>query len=309
MKQINPSIKFGISPFGIWRNKASDPQGSPGIRGLSSYDDLYADVRKWLKNNWIDYVIPQLYWEKGNHFGDFSTMVQWWSENCFGKPLYIGQALYKTTTLKNGWVQPNELNNQINFLRTNEKVRGFAFYSASNIRELSAIQVKALCDNQLNYSVAIDDDRRKSVITKSEVTMPVIETPVKSDSKELNKALFISSLKNQPVSERAIADSQQTIQVTLRIVRGARILSFQLPESRLNHLTAFQTFKKTGENEYAQSIQGFSENGSLMISKKQWKEIRGQLLILVDKDFQSKKDLYSYYFEVKRRRIKKAPQS
>lgn len=309
LRHINPGIKFGISPFGIWRNKSSDPQGSPGIKGLSSYDDLYADVRKWLVNNWIDYVIPQLYWEKGNHFGDFISMVKWWSENSFGKPLYIGQALYKTTTLKNGWVHPDELNNQINFLRTNDKVRGFAFYSASNIRELSASQVKALCDNQLNYSVAIDDDRRKPVIAKSEVTLPVIDTSVKTDSKDHIKELFISSLKNQPVSERYMPDSLKTIQVTLRIAKGTRILSFQQPERGLNHITAILSLKKTGENEYTQSIQGFSENGSLMISEKQWKAIRGQFLILVSRDLQSKKDHYSNYFDVKRRRIKKAPQN
>ncbi|MEI7420665.1 MAG: family 10 glycosylhydrolase [Prolixibacteraceae bacterium] len=307
--QINPTIKFGISPFGIWRNKASDPQGSPGIRGLSSYDDLYADVRKWLQNNWIDYVIPQLYWEKGNHFGDFISMVNWWSENSFGKPLYIGQALYKTTNQKNGWLQPDELNNQINFLRTNEKVRGFAFYSASNIRELSAIQVKALYDNQLNYSVAIDDDRRKPVPLQAELTLPVAGEVVNTESKELAKQHFILSLKDQPVSERDITDSLKTIQVKLRIVRGTRILSFQLPSRGLNHSTAIITLKKIGENEFTQAIQGTSENGSLMISAKQWKEIRGQFMIVVERDLQSKKEHYSNYFDVKRRRIKKAPQS
>lgn len=309
IKHINPRIKFGISPFGIWRNKASDPQGSPGIKGLSSYDDLYADVRKWLINNWIDYVIPQLYWEKGNHFGDFTSMVKWWSENSFGKPLYIGQALYKTTTRKNGWVQPDELNNQINFLRTNEKVRGFAFYSASNIRELSASQAKALIDNQLNYSVSIDDDRRKPIAQQTETALPVPDTFVKTDSHVTSKQQFISTLTSQPVSERMIADSLRTIKVKLRIVKGARILSGQSTEKESNHLTAFLVLNNSGQNVYTQHIQGISENGRLIISEKQWKLLNGQLLILVSRDPTSSRDQYSSYFEIKKRRIKKTPQS
>lgn len=58
-------MKFGVSPFGIYRNKRNDPNGSL-TNGLQNYDDLYADVLLWVNNGWVDYNVPQLYWEIGN---------------------------------------------------------------------------------------------------------------------------------------------------------------------------------------------------------------------------------------------------
>ncbi|HEY5510774.1 MAG TPA: family 10 glycosylhydrolase [Prolixibacteraceae bacterium] len=304
LQNINPRIKFGISPFGIWRNKSSDPQGSPGLRGTSSYDDLYADVRKWLKNGWVDYIIPQLYWENGNHFGDFTSMVQWWSENSFGKPLYIGQALYKSTARKNGWVSPDELNNQINFLRTIENVRGFAFYSASNIRELSDSQVKALCDNQLNYSAGIDDDRRFKVVEPSPETIASTDSTVQSGEYKVFKQNFLAALSNSPISRREIADSLKTITVSYRRENGTKILSYQLAENVTPRLTALIALHRTGKNVYTQSIQGFFEKGIIMITDQLWKEIRHKKLILVGRDSKINCDYYSNFFEVKKRKIK-----
>ena len=61
-----PWVRFGISPFGIYRNKKSTPDGSgSNTNGLQNYDDLYADVARWDKEGWIDYNIPQIYWEIG----------------------------------------------------------------------------------------------------------------------------------------------------------------------------------------------------------------------------------------------------
>jgi uncharacterized lipoprotein YddW (UPF0748 family) len=137
IKITRPSLKFGISPFGVWRNKANDPNGSPGIRGTTSYDDLYADVYKWLSNDWVDYIVPQLYWEQGNRFGDFAVLAKWWNDHSFGKPLYLGQALYKSTEPRNAWINPKEIRDQIEIMRKYENVKGFAFYSASHLSKLS----------------------------------------------------------------------------------------------------------------------------------------------------------------------------
>jgi uncharacterized lipoprotein YddW (UPF0748 family) len=149
IKAIKPQVKFGISPFGVWRNKKDDPNGSPGIKGSSSYDELYADVYKWLSNNWIDYVIPQLYWEQGNRFGDFTSLVKWWSEHSFGKQLYIGQALYKSTGAENSFVNPKEITQQITILRTFQNVGGFALYSASHLIKLSELALNDLTNDLL----------------------------------------------------------------------------------------------------------------------------------------------------------------
>ena len=144
MKSVKPAVKLGISPFGVWRSKADDPNGSSLLRGTTSYDDLYADIYKWLSNNWIDYVIPQLYWEQGNRYGDFNELAKWWNEHSCGKPLYIGQALYRSTGADRSWSNPREISDQISLLRKYENIKGFAFFSASHLSKLPEIENKEL---------------------------------------------------------------------------------------------------------------------------------------------------------------------
>ena len=76
IRGIKPWVKFGISPFGIYRNQKSDPLGS-NTNGLQNYDDLYADVLLWAREGWIDYNIPQIYWEIGHKAADYETLVKW----------------------------------------------------------------------------------------------------------------------------------------------------------------------------------------------------------------------------------------
>ena len=92
-----PWVRFGISPFGIYRNKTKTPDGSgSNTKGLQNYDDLYADVLLWSKKSLIDYVMPQLYWEIGHKVADYSTLLKWWSENLNTEQLYIGQSVVRT---------------------------------------------------------------------------------------------------------------------------------------------------------------------------------------------------------------------
>ena len=93
-----PWIRFGISPFGIYRNKRSTPDGSGSdTNGLQNYDDLYADVLLWMQKGWIDYCIPQVYWEIGHQAADYETLVRWWSKQQRNKSqLYIGQDVERT---------------------------------------------------------------------------------------------------------------------------------------------------------------------------------------------------------------------
>ena len=93
-----PWVRFGISPFGIYRNKKNTPDGSgSNTNGLQNYDDLYADVLLWMKKGWIDYCVPQIYWEIGHPAADYDTLIRWWSnqrnKNC---QLYIGQDIDRT---------------------------------------------------------------------------------------------------------------------------------------------------------------------------------------------------------------------
>jgi uncharacterized lipoprotein YddW (UPF0748 family) len=301
---INPKIKFGISPFGIWRNKSADPDGSAGRRGISSYDDLYADVRKWLVKGWIDYVIPQLYWEKGNHFGDFTALVQWWSENCFGKPLYIGQALYKSTAEKNGWNQPDELNEQINFLRTNEKVRGFAFYSASNLGKLSVQQAIALRDKQLQNSAMLDDDRHLTVVAAPTAAPPLPDSVKIARLEALWAKDFQMSLDFNPISIRPSLKPVGGVVPEIKRLEGKRILSWNMKNDTAEVWFALVTFKKTGKKRYLQNVMEISKSGNFIISNQKWQEIKNMELLLVCRDVLNKSDQYSDFFQLKRRRVK-----
>lgn len=97
LTKTKPWVRFGISPFGIYRNKQSTPDGSGSdTRGLQNYDDLYADVKLWVQKGWIDYNVPQIYWNIGFSVADHAKLVKWWSDNNFGGHLYIGQDVERT---------------------------------------------------------------------------------------------------------------------------------------------------------------------------------------------------------------------
>ena len=103
IRAVKPWVKFGVSPFGIYRNQRSWAGGS-ATNGTQNYDDLYADVLLWVNEGWIDYNIPQIYWEIGNKAADYDTLIRWWSENAYARPLYIGQDVERTvkaTDLRN----------------------------------------------------------------------------------------------------------------------------------------------------------------------------------------------------------------
>ena len=95
IREIKPWVKFGVSPFGIYRNESSDPLGSK-TKGLQNYDDLYADVLLWAREGWIDYNIPQIYWHIGHPVADYETLVKWWARNTENRPLFIGQSVMNT---------------------------------------------------------------------------------------------------------------------------------------------------------------------------------------------------------------------
>lgn len=91
VKKIKPTVMFGVSPFGIWK-----PDEFQGITGLSSYDVIYADSRKWLQEGWVDYLAPQLYWSTTQSGQQFAKLLQWWkTANTKKRHLWAGIATYK----------------------------------------------------------------------------------------------------------------------------------------------------------------------------------------------------------------------
>ncbi len=129
---IKPSVKFGISPFAVWRNQADDPEGSATRAGITSYDALHADVRTWLRMGWIDYVAPQLYFSIGFAPADFAVLLDWWERNTFGKHLYIGHSPYKIQNNQDpNWNSPREIPRQVEAVRQNSIAQGSLFFSAN----------------------------------------------------------------------------------------------------------------------------------------------------------------------------------
>lgn len=132
IKKYKPFLRFGIGPFGVWRNKDRDPEnGSDTRAGITCYDDLYADILLWLKNGWIDYVAPQIYWSIGFPPADYEKLVDWWSTHLYGRQLFIGHAAYKINNSTNdlNWNKPEELQRQITLNRSNPNVQGSLFFS------------------------------------------------------------------------------------------------------------------------------------------------------------------------------------
>lgn len=131
IKKEKPWVKFGISPFSVWRNKDKDPRGSDSQAGQTNYDDLFADILLWLKEKWIDYVAPQLYLEIGHDKIDYKKLLDWWGKNSYGRHLYIGHGIYRAGT-NTAWKTPQELPNQIKLLRQNPNVHGSIYFSSKS---------------------------------------------------------------------------------------------------------------------------------------------------------------------------------
>ncbi|MFC7643107.1 glycoside hydrolase family 10 protein [Streptosporangium lutulentum] len=126
-------VKFGISPFGIWRNKSNDPTGS-ATAGMSAYDSIYADSRHWIRQGTVDYVIPQLYWPRGFKVADYNVLTPWWAKEVRGTGvgLYIGQALYQVGT-GGAWSDPGELSAHLAVNRKYKEVQGDVYFSAKQL--------------------------------------------------------------------------------------------------------------------------------------------------------------------------------
>ena len=134
--ECKPEVEFGISPFGVWRNASVDSTGSATQAGITNYDDLYADIRLWIRNGWIDYVLPQLYWEIGKKVADYEVLAHWWANEVKGTSckLYVGMAPYrleepKANAKANAWSTGNEIQRQMELNRTIPEISGECFYS------------------------------------------------------------------------------------------------------------------------------------------------------------------------------------
>ena len=163
IRECKDSVAFGISPFGVWRNASVDSTGSATKAGITNYDDLYADIRLWIQKGWIDYVLPQLYWEIGKRVADYDILAHWWANEVRGTQckLYIGMAPYRleNASPKTPWGQGNEISRQMRLNRTIPEISGECFYSTrpllKNPRHVCD-SIKAVYAEDKEYSLPWD---------------------------------------------------------------------------------------------------------------------------------------------------------
>ena len=152
IKNIKPWVQFGISPFGVWRNKSVDPRGSDTKSGQTNYDDLFADPIAWMEYKWIDYLVPQLYWSMDHPTASYSKLLRWWSENSTNVNVYIGNGSYKVNADSDKrWNNSKEIPNQIDYARSYKNIQGNAFFSAKSFLNKNQSVTKLLSENQYKY--------------------------------------------------------------------------------------------------------------------------------------------------------------
>jgi len=129
-----PWVRFGVSPFAIWRNMSSDPSGS-ATNAFEAYSKIYADSRAWIKHGWIDYVVPQVYFPIGHPVAPYDVLVAWWAREVAGTSvdLYVGQGTFQIGN--KGWTDPNEMLRHLEFNHTHDGVAGDVYFSMTKLRD------------------------------------------------------------------------------------------------------------------------------------------------------------------------------
>ncbi|OAH57820.1 hypothetical protein AWH48_02050 [Domibacillus aminovorans] len=159
IKATKSHVQFGVSPFGVWRNKSLDPTGSDTQAGVNNYDDLYADTRQWIKDGNIDYITPQIYWSKNLSVAKYNTLLNWWSYEVqtYAKVhpvnLYIGLADYKVGNDSDAtWNNKMELPNQVIANRADKIAKGQMHFSLRSIQNNSLGYATILKQQLYNYT-------------------------------------------------------------------------------------------------------------------------------------------------------------
>ncbi len=132
IKEINPDIRFGVSPFGIWANADSDtPVEGSATSGMEAYSQLYCDALAWAEGGYVDYLVPQLYWSFSTSSAPFDNIARWWNANLDGTGVdfYIGHAAYKVADF-----DKNEIGIQVEFARNLLSYKGSVYYGYADIK-------------------------------------------------------------------------------------------------------------------------------------------------------------------------------
>ena len=242
IKASKPWVQFGISPFGVWRNKSVDPKGSE-TQSTSNYDDLYADPILWMDQKWIDYIMPQLYWSMNNRVANYAKLVKWWAENSNNTAVYIGHALYKIRSDSDkSWSYASEIPTQIDFARSFKNVSGSAYFSAKWFMNTHFDIVRNLEENQYKYpALPSAVPNLKHIV----IDTPVVNEFIKDSLHHsfnikypLNtKVRYMVVYGAEHISKIDINDASQIIE-KITACENTGTISFSIPSEKMNQYKA-----------------------------------------------------------------------
>lgn len=172
-KNNNKNIKFGISPFGIWGHKANHLEGSNTPPGsMESYLYQFADTRKWVKEGWLDYIAPQIYWSFDEKAAPYAELVNWWSDTVKGTgvDLYIGHGNYRQMgEIKNqAWKNPREISNQLKYNSQLPDVKGSIFFRYKSLLKGNNKTSNEFIDilRQEHYTSIVSPPTKEKLLTR-----------------------------------------------------------------------------------------------------------------------------------------------
>jgi uncharacterized lipoprotein YddW (UPF0748 family) len=244
-----PWVKFGVSPFGIYRNQKNGTNGSR-TNGFTNYDGLYADILLWIKEGWIDYVIPQLYWEIGHKTADYETLVYWWAANRANVSLYIGQDVVRT--IKPDSLKRGQLSQKMLLAANALNVTGHCFWPAYELENNAGGIIDSLRTVYFRYPALPPADnsydlmppaaiRNLALTTKKGKKMLTWSAP-EADNDEEKAAYYVIYGFNQ--SEKTNLEHPRNI---LDIVRDRRFVLPANSNYRVYVVTAIDRFHNESE--------------------------------------------------------------
>ncbi|MCL2709184.1 MAG: family 10 glycosylhydrolase, partial [Defluviitaleaceae bacterium] len=225
VKETKPGARFGISPFAIWLNKsASAPLGSE-TRGNESYNSHYADTRLWVKEGWLDYICPQIYWAIGFEVADYAKLLPWWEDVCRGTgvDLYIGHAAYRESDGTAGW--ENEIVRQLALNSKSDVVGGSVFFRANNLTGIVGERIRS-------FYLAQDSAREVYGSRPSPTPAPAGQTGQGASPTPDHAFSFTPTAWKNPVMDK-LTVAQPSVNVSVTDAKGYNIHGTCAPDKPL----------------------------------------------------------------------------
>lgn len=237
IKDIKPWVSFGVSPFGVWKNKKTDPRGSDTQAGQTTYENLYADPLLWMENDWLDYIAPQIYWSLELPVASHKTLVDWWAKNSSNSQIYIGNGAYKVRNNSDkAWNQKKELPNQFKLARQTPEISGNIVFSAKSLMgnnpdvvsylkrkyykwpaltpEISARQKQPSENIDIIGKVLTDDFVTLTIANNNESRYALVYTSGKKTASELKAKKLLGKI--------FIATESNRVQIPKSVLKGKR---------------------------------------------------------------------------------------